>query len=378
MRTKENWTYCMPTKVIFGSDCVKDLGNTIKPYKPKRVALVTGRKSMEKSGTTSKILDHLIGYNIVVYNEVQQNPCASAVDDGVRFLVDENCDFVIGLGGGSAIDTAKAISVMATNQGSVREYLTGVRELECRGLPLLAIPTTAGTGTEVTQYSSIIDEKRKLKMSLSHDFIRPSAAFVDPVLTVTMPRSVTAVTGLDALSQCVEAYWSKGHTPISDVFALRGIQLVFECLVKAFNSPSNLTSREKMSLSSLFSGIAISIARTTIVHSVSYPLTVRFEVPHGLACSLTLQSFIRYNSKAVKARLPNIARAVGAETVEEFAEMVEGLVSSLGLPTRLSEVGVSKGDIETIVREGFRPDRAENNPKRVTSEDLRGILRALL
>jgi phosphonate metabolism-associated iron-containing alcohol dehydrogenase len=374
----EAWSYHIPTKVIFGKGCLEKIADVVESFEPNRIMLVTGRKSMKKLGITDRIIDYLKNYQVVIYNKVKQNPDVSTVENGIRFLKDEKCDLVIGLGGGSAIDTAKAVSVLSKNQGPVDEYLSGHRKIVNKGVPLIAIPTTAGTGTEVTQYASIIDERNKRKLSLSHEYIHPSIAILDPILTVTMPKFVTATTGLDALSQCIEAYWSKNHTPISDIFALNGIDLIFKNLVNTFNFQENIEFREKMTIASLFSGIAISIAKTTIVHSVSYPLTVHFAIPHGLACALTLPSFIRYNSKTVKDRIYNIARTTSAETIEECIRKVEGLISSLEVPRRLGDVGVQTRDIELIVREGFRPDRAENNPRKVTKEDLRAILTDLL
>lgn len=374
----KSWSYYIPTKVIFGRDCLEKIIDVVEFFKPNKIMLVTGRKSMKELGVTDRIIDYLKDYQVVVYDRVKQNPTVRMIEDGIRFLEVEECDLVIGLGGGSAIDTAKAVSVLAKNPGPVAEYLSEDRKIMNRGVPLVAIPTTAGTGTEVTQYASIIDEEKKRKLSLSHEYIHPDVAIVDPILMVSMPKFVTATTGLDALSQCIEAYWSKCRTPISDIFALNGIKLVFEALVNSFNFPKNVEFREKMALASLFSGIAISITKTTIVHSVSYPLTVHFSVPHGLACSLTLPSFIRYNSVVVKDRIRDIARAIGARTIEECIRKVERLISDVKLPNRLGDVGVKKEDIDLIVKEGFRPDRAENNPRRVTEEDLREILNNIL
>jgi len=378
VKAMKAWSYHIPTKVIFGKDCLEKITDIAESFEPNRIMLVTGTESMKKLGITDRIIDYLENYQVVIYDKVEQEPSVSTVEDGIRFLIVEKCDLVIGLGGGSAIDTAKAVSALSKNQGPVDEYLAGNRKIMNKGVPLIAIPTTAGTGTEVTQYASIIDERKKRKLSLSHEYIHPSMAIVDPTLTVTMPKFVTATTGLDALSQCIEAYWSKNHVPISDVFSLNGIDLIFKNLVKAFNFPQNMEFREKMALASLFSGIAISIAKTTIVHSVSYPLTVHFNAPHGLACALTLPSFMRYNSEVAKDRINNIARTIGAETVERCIKKVEELISSLKVPRKLGDVGVQRKDIELIVREGFRPDRAGNNPRRVTKEDLRAILEDLL
>lgn len=333
---------------------------------------------MKKLRVTRNVISQLRNYQVIVYDGVKQNPTVDSVENGIRFLRNEKCDLVIGLGGGSVIDTAKAVSVLYKNRGRVNSYLLGDRKILTKGLPLIAIPTTSGTGTEVTQYASIIDEKKKQKLSLSHEYIHPEIAIIDPILTITVPKNITAFTGLDALSQCIEAYWSKNHTPISDVFALKGISLIFENLSKAFNFPENIKFRERMALASLFSGIAISITKTTIVHSVSYPLTVLFGIPHGLACALTLPSFLRYNSEAVEDRIYDIARIIDVETTDELIQKVEELILSLETPRRLSSFGIKDRDIEIIVRAGFRPDRAENNPRKVTRKDLKTILENLM
>ena len=197
----KNWSYYVPTKVIFGRDCLEKITDVVEFFKPNKIMLVTGRKSMKELGVTDRIVDYLKDYQVVVYNRVEQNPTLGIVEDGIRFLKIEGCDLVIGLGGGSAIDTAKAASVLVKNPGPIDEYLSGDRKIVNRRLPLIAIPTTAGTGTEVTQYASIIDEGKKRKFSLSHEYIHPDVAVVDPSLTVSMPKFVTATTGLDALSQ---------------------------------------------------------------------------------------------------------------------------------------------------------------------------------
>ena len=183
---------------------------------------------------------------------------------------------------------------------------------------------------------------------------------------------------MDALSQCIEAYWSKNHTPISDVFALKGLKLILKSLVETFDSPDKIDSKSDMLLRNIISGLAISVAKTTIVHSVSYPLTVHFGVPHGLACSLTLPSFIRYNSMTDEGRILNMVNAVGFDTIEDFSVKIKDMINKLKLPTKLSEVGIGRGNIELIVEEGFRQDRAANNPREVTTDNLREILNSIL
>lgn len=372
------WHYYIPTKIIFGVGSFNKLAEVVGAFSPKKIVLVTGKQSMKKFGIADKIIENLKGYPVAIYDNVEHNPTTRNVEDGIQFLRKEEGDLVIGLGGGSAIDFAKAIAVLLKNAGFVSEYLSTNRGIINRGIPVIAIPTTAGTGSEVTQYSSIIHEDTKKKISLTHDYVRPNVAIVEPTLTVTMPKFVTAITGLDALSQCIEAYWSRNHTPMNDIFALNGIKLISENLVNAYNFPDKIEFRSNMSLASLFSGIAISIATTTIVHSVSYPLTVHFNVPHGLACSLTLPSFIRYNSEVNEGRILDMAKAINTETVEDFIRKIKEIIVNVKLPRRLSEVGVKSEDIDLIVKEGFRPDRAGNNPREVTVDALREVLKSIL
>lgn len=372
------WRHYVPTEIVFGAGSISALAEEIEVFNTQKIVVVTGKRSIRKFGIEGKIFEQLKGYPIAVYDNVEHNFTTKNVAAGVQFLRKEKADLVIGIGGGSAMDFAKAIAVLLRNSAPVSNYLSKNEKIANRGIPVLVIPTTAGTGSEVTQYASIINENTRKKISLTHDFVRPNMALIDPTLTVTVPKFVTAITGLDALSQCIEAFWSRNHTPISDIFALNGIKLISENLVNAYNFPDTIDFRSAMSLASLFSGIAISIAKTTIVHSVSYPLTVHFNVPHGLACSLTLPSFIRYNSDVVGDRLLEMAKTINTETVEDFVREIEEIIENMGLPMQLSEVGVKSDDIDLIIEDGFRPDRAENNPREITNEALRKILASIL
>jgi phosphonate metabolism-associated iron-containing alcohol dehydrogenase len=378
VKTTDYWSYSLPTKIVFGTGSINKVPEIVSPFSPEKIILVTGSQSMKKFGFCDKILERLKTHRIVVYDGVSHNPTSTDIEEGARFLRKEKCDLVIGLGGGSVIDFAKAAAVFSKNLISVSDYLSGKIEIANVGIPVIAIPTTAGTGSEVTQYASIIQRDAKKKISLTHEFLRPTVAMLDPSLTLTMPAFIAATTGLDALSQCIEAYWSKNHTPISDVFALKGLKLILKSLVETFDSPDKIDSKSDMLLGSLFSGLAISVAKTTIVHSVSYPLTVHFGVPHGLACSLTLPSFIRYNSMTDEGRILNMVNAVGFDTIEDFSVKIKDMINKLKLPTKLSEVGIGRGNIELIVEEGFRPDRAANNPREVTTDNLREILNSIL
>jgi alcohol dehydrogenase len=369
------WSYYVPTKVIFGVGSVSQLKETVDVFGPDKILLVAGKQSMKKLGIIDKIVEDLKAYPVVILTGIGDSPKSEDVSKGVQLARKEECGLVLGIGGGSAIDLAKTIATLSQNSASVTECLSGKVGIANRGNPIIAIPTTAGTGSEVTQYASIIHEEKKI--SLNNDFLRPNVAILDPSLTATMPKFVTATTGLDALSQCIEAYWAKNHTPISDLIAVEGIKLIFENLLRTYEFPAEIEGRSNMLLASLFSGIAISVTKTTIVHSVSYPLTVHFNVPHGLACSLTLPLFVRYNSENDDGRILKMANCLGERTVEDFVLKIESLIQQLKLPNRLGEVGVKCEDIDLLVKEGFRSDRASNNPRVVTAETLRELLNSI-
>jgi len=362
-----------PTEVIFGVNCLKEIKNVIKKFNPKKILLISGQKTVKRTG----ISDYLRDYETVIY-KIKPSPTIQTIKDGLGLLNKNNPDLIISIGGGSAIDTGKTIAILSKNPGSVRNFLLKEVLIKNNGLPFIAIPTTAGTGSEVTPYASIIDEKNKQKISLAHRHIYPDVAIVDPSLTLTLPRRITAITGMDALTQGMESYWSVNANSKSDPYALTTVKLAFENLREACNHPENIEFRKNMTKASLLSGAAISHTETTIVHSVSYPITVYFNVPHGLACSLTLPYFMEYNSEGVPERILDISKIMGAENISGGVRRLKKLISDIGLETKLSQLGIKKEDIEIIIKKGFRPDRAGNNPRKVTKGDLREILTKIL
>ncbi|MHA1476207.1 MAG: iron-containing alcohol dehydrogenase, partial [Promethearchaeota archaeon] len=265
-------------------------------------------------------------------------------------------------------------------------YLKEGKNLEKYGIPLIEVPTTSGTGSEVTRWATVWDlgEKQK-KYSLSDLKMYAKGAIVDPTLVKSLPKKMSVITGLDALSQAFEAYWSKNHNIISDIYALQAIPLIFSNLQKIFDNPSDVETRKNLAFGSLISGLAFSNTKTTAVHSVSYPITLHFNVPHGLACALTLSQFLLFNSEKTAdnideapERLQKISEAIGTDSPEKAAQIITELMKNLNLPTKLNEVGIDKNGIELIIKEGFTPDRVKHNPRKLTEEKLREILHKLL
>jgi len=369
--------YNMPTKVVFGSGGFDNIRNYINPFNPKGILLITGKRSMKKVGIIEKIFSLLKNYRIFLYDGVVPNPSMESLTEGIFLLKQKRINLVIGIGGGSVLDYAKAISVLVNNDGLVEDYFYKKRKLEREGIPTIAIPTSAGTSSEITPYAVMTDLRKKIKITLTDRFIYPKLAIIDPLLTLTMPPELIANSGIDALCHAIEAYWNINHAPLSDLFALKAIELISINLPKAYKQRSKLTFRENMCLGSVYAGMAFSNTGTTACHSISYPLTTIFDVPHGNACVLTLGELLQYNSKGNRDKILDICEAMGARNVVEGIKKVKYLMKSVKLKTRLKNCGIKRRDIKVIVEKAFTPERMRNNPRRLTKQTLTKILRKI-
>lgn len=374
--------YHLPTKVVFGVDSLNKLPSVVETYDPKDILLVTGRSAMKQAGVTDRIFDMLSDYNVALYDR-SADSTPTEVNNGVSLALETEADVVIGLGGGSAMDNAKNIAILARNSGSVLQYIYKTEEISQEGLPLIEIPTTSGSSSEMTHWATIWEGPKK--HSLSHKLMYAKVALLDPKLAVTMPRNITAATGMDSLSSAIEAYWSIYSNPMSDVHASRAIRLIYDNLEDACNNPEDLEYRENMMLGSLEAGRAFSQTKTTAPHAISYPMTGHFDVMHGHAVGLTIPSFLKYNFEVksfdcnddrgyefVRERIMDLVQMMGATKPTGAANRMVDLMEKVGLPTRLRKAGVS--DLEIIIKEGFHPDRVNNNPRKLTEDKLREIL----
>ena len=367
-----------PTKIVFGEGSLSRIKDIADGFKGK-VMLFTGKSSMHRLGYTDKVVNMLKDREVLVYDKVKPSPSVGLVMEAVELARNENIGLMLGLGGGSVMDTAKCAAAMVKNfeKGKhLSEYADNEEMIPKEGIPFIAIPTTSGTGAEVTRWAVIWDGKKKHTIGSLNTYAK--ASIIDPELTYSLPKKQTASTGMDALSQAIESYWSRNHNKTSDTFALDAIRLVFEHLEGAYKDPENKEHRRGMSLAALYSGLAINGTKTTACHSVSYPITAYFGVPHGHACALTIPSFMVYNSKAVPDRIKDIAKAMGASTAKEGAEKVRNLMKGVGLETELGKLGIDKNGIEIIVKNGFTPDRVKHNPRDLNSDNLRDILKEIM
>jgi len=371
------WKYRMPTQIVFGTGVFRLLPELLREKQwGRRVTLVTSKGSMTRLGYLDGAKKALTcsNYSVEVYSVSLEYSDFEAVHGIMDYVRRNRADIIIGMGGGTFLDLAKAAAFFQNNSRKLEEGLSDSFALTLDRPRLLEIPTTAGTGGEVTQWAVVWDLQQKKKYSLSHPSLYPDLALVDPELTLHLPQKQTAITGMDAFTHAVEAYWSKHHQPVSDLFALEAIRLVKENLGLACQSPNDIAAREGMARASLLAGLAFSNTQTTAAHAMSYPLTTHFGVPHGLACSISVPELLKENAQTVPERVSKIARALGQSDVKGAASFIQGMARSVGLPTRLRELGLSLADLDLCAGESFYTQRMGNNPKPLVFEDVRRIL----
>jgi phosphonate metabolism-associated iron-containing alcohol dehydrogenase len=368
------YQYAMPTHVIFGPGAISH-ASKVAGNEDSRV-LVVCSPSMRRLRIADRIMDDIGHGRAVLFDGAIPYPTPDLVDHVVEICQNGRCDVVVAVGGGSTLDLGKSVAALAPTTGRTIDYLAGDASLEAPGLPYVAVPTTAGTGSEVTPWATIWDKDARRKHSLEHQTMFPSHAIVDPELTMSLSPAMTATSGIDALTQAVEAYWSKRSQPISDLYALGAISRIMSNLEDAHKN-GQPEARTAMAEGSLMSGLAFSNTKTTICHSLSYPMTALFGVSHGQAVSITLPAFLLSNAHAIRAKVPRLLEALGAGSIEDAASRIRALMTSVGLAVRLNDLGIGDREIETILDQGFYADRADNNPKPVTIQDAREILRGI-
>jgi alcohol dehydrogenase class IV len=375
-----------PTEIIFGKDSIKKISVKAHEYGNKAF-IVTGKSAMRKSGAINNIMEILnsAGFEkIYLYDQAEHDPSVETVDDGVKLAKEGDYNVIIGIGGGSAIDVAKTIASLINNEGSAGDYQSG-KEITNLGMPFIAVPTTAGTGAEITNNSVITNRDKKIKQSIRSPFMIAKVAIVDPMLTVTMPPHVTAASGMDALTQAIEVYVSLSSNPFSDTLALRSISLISKNLVKAFENGNDIDARENVALGSLFGAMAFGNAALGAVHGLAHPVGALFDVPHGVICGLLLPHVMEYNLSVKISRFAEIADAMGQSASDESDEVntskavnaVRNLLVKLQLPQNLSELGINKDDLPLIARSA-KGSSLNNNPRPTTPELLQEILLSAL
>lgn len=397
--TRNVWEYFSTQNIIFGNGAIQKLDKALKRFNAKTVFLITDQ-GIVQAGILKKVVDHLNShdYEVVIYDKAIPEPPISSVLEALNFAKNQaNTDVIIGLGGGSSIDLAKVVALLMEHGGHPRDYFD---EGNVPGpiAPLIAIPTTAGTGSEVTSVAVVNDTENNLKVGISDNYLRPAVALLDPELTVGMPPYVTACSGIDALSHAIESYTAieyknvnasgdilfQGSFPITDALALKAIELISENLVLAVQQGSNLEARANMLIGSLLAGMAFSNAGNALAHAVAYPIGGKVKSPHGEVTGLLLPYVMRYNISTSKEKMVKIAQIFGLDNGQRtqtdlaFAatDAVEGLLHEIGLPTRLSQIGINEDELEEIAEKSLPIARLiRNNPRTPRKESLLELLK---
>lgn len=364
----ESWNYSHPTKIIFDTGAMSRVEKILEKNDLKNGVLVSD-PFFAQNGLADKIVKNSNGRLIAVYSDVDPNPTVINVDNCAKVLKEHKAEFVLALGGGSSMDCAKAAASVCTTEDSITKYHgTGVA-LPSTHLPLICVPTTAGTGSEVTAVSVLTDHALGKKAPIASNNFYATYAVIDAELTASVPPRITASTGLDVLSHAIEAYWSVNHQPICDALAVHATELAFKWLPVAVKDGSNMKAREKMCEASVIAGLAFNHPKTTSSHACSYPLTSVYRIPHGEACALTLDYFARVNKDAQDGRIQEFARKVGFADVDAMADRLAEMKAEFGVRTDLKEFNIDKEGLDALVAASHHPNML-NNPVEITDDIL--------
>ncbi|KAE9630672.1 iron-containing alcohol dehydrogenase [Defluviitalea raffinosedens] len=380
------YKFRLPGQTFIGPDGLKGSEAVIKDFGKK--AFIISGKNVSKTDAMKTLADTLLNCNIdwVLFNEITGEPTVEMIEAGVKKYKETGCDFVIGIGGGSPLDSAKAIAAMSVLEGRISDYMG--KEIEGDFPPMVLIPTTAGTGSEATKFAVITDTERNIKMLLKGDALIPDLAIIDARFTITAPPVITASTGMDALTHAVEAYTSRRGNPLTDMYALSAIKRIFTFLPRAFDDGRNLAAREEMALAAYEAGVCINNASVTLVHGMSRPVGALFHVPHGLANAMLIKECLSYVLDGCYERFAAIGRVIGAandqsgdqEAAKAFIERLSELCQYLKIPT-LKEYGISKGEFDRVkvkmAEDAMASGSPSNTIKEVTRADLLEIYNRL-
>jgi alcohol dehydrogenase class IV len=372
-------------KILFGLAAVEKTGTEARLLKAKKVLIITD-PGVVQAGLLEGVEKSLrsAGLPFAIFDGVEPDPRIEVVEKSVEKARKEGIDLIIGFGGGSSLDIAKVTSIMITNTGKIDSFF-GIDLVPNPGVPVILIPTTAGTGSEATPVAILSDTKEKLKKGIVSPTLFPEVAIVDPNLTVGLPPSVTAFTGMDALTHAIESFYSINATDLSDLLAFRAMELISKNLRMAYAHGENLVARSNMMEGSLLGGIAFANAGVGAVHAFAYPLGGEFHLAHGLTNTLMLPYLMRYNILACPDKFAQMARAFGEkaeglselDAAEAAVKFVERLSDDLRVPRRLRDVGIPENAIPGLAEAAMKVTRLlANNPRKVTLEDAIGIYKS--
>lgn len=378
--------FVIPNHTVVGTNVIGEAAPLLKKMGNKAF-IVTGKhvavSNMMKQLTA--LLDEN-GIGCVIFDGITGEPTDTMIENGVEMLKSSGCDFIIGIGGGSPLDSAKAIAAMAVNEGSIADY--NGKEITGEILPLAAIPTTAGTGSEATKFTVITDSEKGIKMLLKGDVLVPKLAIVDSSFTVGAPKSVTSATGLDALTHAVEAYTSRKAFSMTDTLAVSAVKRIMKYLPIAYREPDNSLAREQMSIAALEAGICINNSSVTIVHGMSRPIGALFHVPHGMSNAMLLKECLSFAVSGAYEKFANLGRETGVASdsdsdetaAEKFIDSLQNICDVCEIPT-LEQYGIDRDEyyskISKMATDAVASGSPANTVKEVTVDDCIEIYKKL-
>ncbi|WP_245553665.1 iron-containing alcohol dehydrogenase [Demetria terragena] len=373
-------------EIVFGDGALAEIGFAARRLGARRPLIVTDRGIVE-AGWVTIAQRHLsdVGLHSIIFDEITPNPREHEVESARELYEAEGCDVVIGIGGGSAMDAAKGVAILAGQTGSILDY-RGVDHVRHQIPPLLMVPTTSGTGADVSQFCIVTDTTRHVKVTIMGRALVPEISITDPRLLVTMPEWLNAATGLDALTHGIEAFVSRAHNPLADVHALHAVGLVDQHLLRTMTAPTDSTARSGMAQASLNAGLAFTNAILGATHAMSHQVGGLLDAPHGVINGVLLPHVIRYNAESAPERFIDIARhlgigevgAPGEEVAEALVERIRMLADEVGVPRTLRELGLDESHIEALSRNSLDDACLTTNPRSSDAADIERIFRAAL
>jgi alcohol dehydrogenase class IV len=374
------FSFNLPVNVVFGTGAVDELGKRAGAF-GKKALVVTGRGSAKKSGLLDRAAGLLraAGVEPCVFDEVEPNPTVAQVYAGTKALKESGADFVLGLGGGSILDAAKCIAFMGKNDGSLMDYVYGRKSSEA-AYPIVLVPTTCGTGSEGNGFAVVTDPESGDKKSLRGAMIIARLAIVDPELMTTMPRGVLASVGFDVLCHCMEAFLSAQAMPVSDMYALSGISLVYESLLPLYAGTGGMSEWEKLSWASTLGGMSIGLAGLVAPHALEHPASGLRNITHGKGLAALTPPIIERSFAAAPVKYAEISRRLGGKDETDCATRVKVLLAGIDLAIGLGSLGIKPEDVDWMTENAFKVSAAglANHPEKLTSEDIKAIYRAAL
>ena len=381
-------TLLQPQKIVFGTGCIQTLVEDYKKLGYQRLFVLTAPPILPLIEQTLAALK-AAGTNIEVFDQIMAEPTLNDFNAIVEKARQFDADSVVGIGGGSVLDVAKLVAAFVHSDQQAADCF-GTGFIKAKGLWFACLPTTAGTGSEVSPNAILLDERDHLKKGIVSPYLIADAAYVDPKLTWTVPAKVTADTGMDALTHCIEAYTNKFAHPTVDIYALKGIQLIAANLETAVKDGKNQEAREALALGSLYGGLCLGPVNTAAVHALSYPLGGEFHIPHGLSNAILLPSVMKFNAETCPKRYAEVAAALLSSTsgssgdtndirlAQHGVDFIYRLAEAVGIPKKLTDLGIPQSAVDGMAKAAMEVQRLlKNNPREVTEQDAKDIYNSL-